>query len=169
MHSIILFVCGICRKSEPTSSAIDQSLLVQLLQNDREKLAAEMLPSSCHHQLSGPYHAHKRCSLTPADESNPKRMRSPTMAMASAGQHRRGSFQPSRGATCSLLELLMEKPPSDPVLESQSASVLQNLLVSGRDLKTGHDLKKRASISKAAASSTCFVPLSSLPSSVNKV
>lgn len=91
------------------------------------------------------------------------------MAMASAGQHRRGSFQPSRGATCSLLELLMEKPP---VLESQSASVLQNLLVSGRDLKTGHDLKtKRASISKAAASSTCFVPLplSSLPSSVNKV
>ena len=145
------------RKNETPLSAIDQSLLVQLLQTNPE----QPIQSG-----SSSYHAHKRCSLTPADESSPKRMKSPTLTTAGSLPAARGSsYHPSRGATCGLLELLMEKP----VVENQSASVLQNLLVSGRDMKTGHNLKKRNSAS--SSSSTCFVPLllSSLSSPVTKV
>lgn len=148
----------------------DQSVLVKLLKNSPAKLTDNPLPKSTQQQqpAATSYHAHKRCSITPADDSNPKRMKPPILHVPSTGPFsaRVTPLPPSRGATSSLLELLTEKPGC-PALSSerQSSSVLQNLLVSGRDLQTGHDLQKFNSSCKTLSSTSCFIPLllSSLP------
>ena len=117
------------------------------------------------------YQAQKRCNIG-ADVSNPKRMKVPIMKIPAGGPFaaRMTPMEPSRGATSSLFDLLTERSQQSfsPVTLSkkQSSSVLQNLLVSGHDLQTGHELQKQqSSVGKAvSSSSSCFVSL--LPSSL---
>jgi hypothetical protein len=132
------------------------------------KGTTNMAPTSVYHTdtHSIVYQAQKRSSMGPADDSNPKRMKAPTLKMPNSGPlaTRVTPLKPSRGATSSLMDLLTERPTghSQQPLSNQTSSVLQNLLVSGHDLQTGHDLQKRHSSCKAVTSS-CFVSL--LPSS----
>ncbi|XP_057377144.1 hypoxia-inducible factor 1-alpha-like isoform X2 [Daphnia carinata] len=163
------------QKTGLTFSETDQCVLVKLLQqNDLPKPVggppklAECRPpvvkeSSPPETVAASFlasqHAHKRSSLGPADDSNPKRLKAPTLKIPSAGPlaTRVVPLKPSRGATSSLMELLIERPTER---SKQSSSVLQNLLVSGHDLQTGHELQKRHSSCKAvSSSSSCFVSL----------
>ena len=156
----------------------DQSVLVKLLQQNglpnmsgTPPATTDSLPLLSKGTTETPatslYHAHKRCSLGPADDSNPKRMKTPSLKMPNIGPlaTRITPLKPSRGATSSLMELLTERPMGNSQhLSNQTSSVLQNLLVSGHDLQTGHDLQKRhSSFSCKAVTSSCFVSL--LPSS----
>ena len=156
----------------------DQSVLVKLLQQNglpsmsgAPPATTDSLPLLLKGTTETPatslYHAHKRCSMGPADDSNPKRMKTPSLKMPNIGPlaTRITPLKPSRGATSSLMELLTEKPMSNSQhLSNQTSIVLQNLLVSGHDLQTGHDLQKRhSSFSCKAVTSSCFVSL--LPSS----
>ncbi len=155
----------------------DQSVLVKLLQQSGglPKMAGPppttfdslplLLKDTTNMAATSLYQAQKRCSMGPADDSNPKRMKAPTLKMPNSGPlaTRPVPLKPSRGATSSLMELLTERPVGHSQhLGNQTSSVLQNLLVSGHDLQTGHDLQKRHSSCKAVTSS-CFVSL--LPSS----
>jgi hypothetical protein len=176
---LFLFLCRY-RKCDLDFGETDQSVLVKLLQQSGglPKMAGpppttfdslplllkgttNMAPTSVYREQ-----AQKRCSMGPADDSNPKRMKAPTLKMPNSGPlaTRVTPLKPSRGATSSLMDLLTERPTghSQQPLSNQTSSVLQNLLVSGHDLQTGHDLQKRHSSCKAVTSS-CFVSL--LPSS----
>lgn len=141
-------------------------MLVKLLQNSPMKLTEDRKSLSTSTQQPPPassYHAHKRCSITPVDDSNPKRMKPPILQMPTAGplSTKVMPLPPSRGATSSLLELLTEKPSHCAVLtpEKQSSSVLQNLLVSGRDLQTGHNLDKLHPSCQAISSTSSPIPV----------
>ena len=175
------------RKTETLfgNAASDQSVLVKLLQNDTAKPENACEDRTTHRRhvencetkttLTTTYQAtNKRDSSSncPADDSNPKRLKTQRMKIPTAGPFaaRVAPPQPSRGASSSLFELLTEKPLRFPLSDKQSSSVLQNLLVSGHDLQTGHELQGRHSPCKSSTSS-CSVSLlssSSLPS-VKKV
>lgn len=174
---MFLFLC-LYRKCDFVFGETDQSVLVKLLQqSDLPKMAGpppttvDSLPLSMkgttEMAATSLYQAQKRCSMGPADDSNPKRMKAPTLKMPNIGPlaTRVVPLKPSRGATSSLMELLTERPiGNSQQLSNQTSSVLQNLLVSGHDLQTGHDLqKKHSSFSCKAVTSSCFVSL--LPSS----
>lgn len=172
--------CG--RKTGSTFSETDQCILVKLLQQSslpkeargppkvvecsppvvQETNLPETVATSC----MTSHQTHKRCSLGPADDSNPKRLKVPKMKIPAAGPlaTRVVPLKPSRGATSSLMELLTERPTD---CGNQSSSVLQNLLVSGHDFRTGHDLQKRRSSSSSckavSSTSSCFVFLLSPP------
>lgn len=107
-------------------------MLVQLLQTTpvkQEKPSPPLLNYQT--EVVPPYHASKRASVGQLDCFLAKRPK--TLPLASP----HGQPQPARtGNTSSLMELLTEK-------SHQSASVLQNLLVSGHDSQTGHDLQGR--------------------------
>lgn len=119
-------------------AASDQSMLVQLLQTTgakSEKAAPPMLnyePEAVRRS----YQTVKRARSPPLNDFNPKRAKAPAATN-----------------TSSLLELLTEKP-------ANQSSVLQNLLVSGHDSQTGHDLHARR-----GAKSPCSPRLASLTSS----
>uniref|UniRef100_A0A0N8B4K9 Hypoxia-inducible factor 1-alpha n=1 Tax=Daphnia magna TaxID=35525 RepID=A0A0N8B4K9_9CRUS len=166
------------QKTGSTFTETDQCVLVKLLQqSDLPKLVGgppklmECRPpvvkeSSPLETVAASFlasqQALKRCSLGPADDSNPKRLKAPTLKIPTAGPlaTRVVPLKPSRGATSSLMELLIERPTER---SNQSSSVLQNLLVSGHDLRTGHDLQKRRSSSSSckavSSTSSCFVSL----------
>ena len=119
------------RKTEAIVEASDQSVLVQLLQTTPVK--QEKPPVLNYQPEAVQYHGTKRGSAGQADDFMAKRAKvpPPLVPLPYAQQHQQRTSNSS-----SLMELLTERP-------THQSSVLQNLLVSGHDSQTGHDLHGR--------------------------
>lgn len=142
-----------CRKTESIIAASEQSVLVKLLKNGPAKPVDSPSPVlNCKLPVVSSQ-AYKRGSIGPIDDSAPKRVRMPMQPqpVQSLSTARLAHQLPSKGATSSLFELLTEKPKLMSNDAHQSPSVLQNLLVSGHDFQTGHELHGRRCANKAAS------------------
>lgn len=118
-------------------------MLVQLLQTTPVKQEKPPVLNYQTEAVSNPYQSLKRSSVGLVEEFSPKRSKVPHLVPLPYVQQQ---SSPRSSNNASLMELLTEKSHSRQVT---CPSVLENLLVSGHDSQTGHDLHGHRASSKS--------------------